>query len=303
MDNKRYQTLSSYLKNKFGEKTLKICVDGGFSCPNRDGKVGYGGCIFCGERGAGEHLKKEINIESQIIEYLKSYRAERANKFIVYLQNFSNTYDNIENLKRKYDSCFIDERIVGFAIATRPDCINEEVVKLIKSYSDKYYVWVELGLQTASDKTADFINRGYKKEVFSKAVNILNQYNIDIVTHIMIGLPNENHLDLEETVNFINKHNIQGLKIHSTYITQNTKLEELYKKENYFPISLDEYIKEAAYVLTHINPKIIIHKVSGDAPKELLIAPEWNRHKKWILNGLDKYMKENDLYQGKYYTP
>lgn len=300
MENKRYNTLSSYLKEKFGEKTLKICVDGGFTCPNRDGKVGIGGCVFCGERGSGEHLKN-VSIKEQVKTYLNSYRGERANKFIVYFQNFTNTYDTIFNLKIKYDASLIDDRIVALAIATRPDCITEEVVELIKSYSEKYYVWVELGLQTANDGTAKFINRGYNRDIFSNAVEVLNKNKIDVVTHIMIGLPNENHEDLENTVNFLNNHNIQGLKIHSTYITKNTKLAELFLEEKYEPITLDYYISECAYVLSHISSNIIIHKISGDAPKNLLIAPEWNLHKKWIMNGLDKYLKDNDLYQGKFY--
>lgn len=301
MENKRYNTLSSYLKEKFGEKTLKICIDGGFTCPNRDGKVSTGGCIFCSERGSGDHLKQSTDISSQVKNYFNSYRAQRANKFIVYFQNFTNTYDTLDNLKEKYDSSLIDDRIVALAIATRPDCITEEIARLIKSYSKKYYVWVELGLQTANDDTAKLINRGYNKEVFSKAIEILNKYDIDIVTHIMIGLPNESHKDIENVVNFLNKHNIQGVKIHSTYITRDTNLARLYIEKKYEPISLDYYIKECAYILTHISPNIIIHKVSGDAPKDLLIAPEWNGHKKWIINGLDKYLKDKNLYQGKFY--
>ena len=259
---------------------------------------GTSGCIFCGERGSGEHLKQDIDITNQVKLYFNSYRASRAEKFIVYFQNFSNTYDTLENLKRKYDASLIDDRIVAIAIATRPDCINEDIVRLIKSYSEKYYVWVELGFQTANDSTAEFINRGYKKNVFTKAVQILNKFDIDVVTHIMVGLPNETHKDIEDTVNFLNKHNIQGLKIHSTYVTKNTILAKLYYECKYTPITLDYYIKEASYILTHISKNIIIHKISGDAPKDLLIAPDWNIHKKWIMNGIDKYLKENDLYQG-----
>lgn len=298
MENKRYNSLSSYFKEKFGTRTLKLCVDGGFTCPNRDGKCSTGGCIFCGERGSGEHLSRNVDIASQVKAQLEK-KNDRASKFIVYFQNFTNTYDTIQNLKKKYDASLIDDRIVGLAIGTRPDCITEEIAKLIKSYANKYYVWVELGLQTANDDTARFINRGYKKEVFTEAVQILNKYGVDVVVHIMIGLPNETHNDIVNTIDFINKHNIQGLKIHSTYVTKDTVLAELYKKGQYKLISLEEYIEEAAYVLTHISKDIIIHKISGDAPKNLLIAPEWNLHKKWILNGLDKYLKEKNLWQGK----
>lgn len=296
----RYKHLNQYLKEKFGERTLKICIDGNFTCPNRDGKKGYDGCIFCSEKGSGEHLQ-HLSIAKQVKQYLNSYKSQRANKFIVYFQNFTNTYDSIDNLKEKYNSSLIDNRIVGLEIATRPDCITEEIAQLLSTYTNKYYVCVELGLQTANDETAKFINRGYLSSEFTKAVEILNKYHIDVVAHIMIGLPNENKQDLENTVKFINKHNIQGIKIHSTYIVKNTKLNELYEKGLYSPISYEYYMDCLVYVITHISPEIIIHRISGDAPKDLLVAPEWNLHKKKVLNGLDKILKENDLYQGKFF--
>lgn len=296
----RYKHFNNYLKNKFGERTLKICIDGGFTCPNRDGSKGVGGCIFCSSRGSGDHMKN-YDISKQVQDYFQSYRSKRANRFIAYFQNFTNTYDCIDNLKMKYDSALIDDRIVALAVATRPDCICEDVVKLLKSYSKKYYVWVELGLQTSNDYTGDLINRCYSSEQFSSAVKLLNGYGIDVVTHIMIGLPNEIRNDLKNTVSFINQHNIQGLKIHSCYVIKGTKLADMYTNKEYVPITLDEYLEEASYVLTHISPNIIIHRISGDAPKDLLLAPEWNLHKKWIMNGLDKKLKQENLFQGMYY--
>ena len=173
--------------------------------------------------------------------------------------------------------------------------INEE----LKSYSEKYYVWVELGLQTANDQTGILINRGYSSKQFSDAVALLNKYKIDVVTHIMVGLPGETNDDLHNTVKFINSHNIQGLKIHSTYVIQNTKLAQMYYDGKYTPLELDDYLNSVVYILTHISPNIVIHRISGDAPKNLLIAPEWNAHKKLVLNGVDRILKEKDLYQGK----
>lgn len=295
-NNKRYNNLNDFLKNKFGERVLKICIDGGFTCPNRDGTCGTGGCIFCGDRGSGEHLTKSQNI------IVSPRPTQKANKFIAYFQNFSNTYADIETLKRKYDEALQNPKIVALAVATRPDCITEEIAQLLKSYSDKYYVYVELGLQTANDETAQIINRGYTSDVFTKAVKILNQYNIDVVTHIMVGLPNETFDDIQNTIDFINKHNIQGLKIHSTYVIKNTKLCELYEAGNYIPLTLEEYITTVTHILTHISPDIIIHKISGDAPKDLLVAPEWNLHKKWIINGITKKLIQDNLWQGKYFT-
>lgn len=324
MEKERYNHLNKYLKEKFGERTLKICIDANFTCPNRDGKVGVGGCIFCSEKGSGDHLKPLTNqyttsfenqsncsksidfitssIKTQIQNHLNSYRGERANKFIAYFQNFTNTYDSLENLKARYDAALIDDRIVLLAIATRPDCITEDICKLIASYKNRVEVWVELGLQTSNDETGNLINRGYLSKQFSDAVKLLNKYEIDVITHIMIGLPNETFEDIKNTVNFINSHNIQGLKIHSCYVVKNTVLAQMYQNGSYSPITLDYYLEAAAYILTHINPNIIIHKISGDAPKDLLLAPDWNSHKKWIMNGLDKLLAEKNLHQGMYYN-
>ncbi len=297
----RYNHLNTYLKEKFGERTLKICVDAGFTCPNRDGTKGVGGCIFCGERGSGEHLKT-IDIAEQIKNHLESYRGMRANKFIVYFQNFTNTYDTIENLKKKYDSALVDNRIVGIQIATRPDCVNEDVAKLLSSYSNKYYVCVELGLQTTNENTGKLINRCYTNDDFVNAVNILRKYNIDVVTHIMVGLPGESHEDIVNSVNFVNNLDIQGLKIHSTYVTNDTKLNKMYEEGTYSPISLEYYLDELCYIITHIRKDIILHRISGDAPKDMLVAPSWNSHKKLVLNGIDKILIERDLNQGMYYS-
>ena len=298
----RYNHLNTYYKNKFGERTLKICIDAGFTCPNRDGTLSNSGCIFCSEKGSGELIKySSQHIENQINNFLNSYRVMRANKFIVYFQNFTNTYDTIENLKKKYDSALIDNRIVGISVATRPDCISEDIAKLLSSYSGKYNVSVELGLQTSNDNIGKIINRCYLSTQFTKAVEILRKYNIEVIAHMMIGLPTETFDDIKNTVTFINKHDIQGLKIHSTYVVKNTVLANMYLNKKYEPITLEYYLDSLAYIITHIRKDLIIHRISGDAPKELLVAPEWNLHKKWILNGFEKLLKEKDLWQGKFY--
>ena len=234
--------------------------------------------------------------------YFESYRAKRANKFIVYFQNFTNTYDTIENLRKKYNAALVDDRIVGIEIATRPDCINENIAKLINKYSEKYYVCVELGLQTSNDEIGKIINRCYISEQFSEAVKILRKYNIDIVAHIMVGLPNESQEDIENTVEFINNHDVQGIKIHSTYVVKSTKLAEMYEVGKYKPISLEYYLEKLEYIITHLRGDIVIHRISGDAPKDLLIAPEWNLHKKWVLNGIEKILKEKDEWQGMWWN-
>ena len=303
MENKeRYNHLNEYYKNKFGERTLKICIDAGFTCPNRDGTLSSSGCIFCSEKGAGELIKfSKLHISEQVNNFLNSYRGMRANKFIVYFQNFTNTYDSLENLKEKYDAALVSDKIVGISIATRPDCITEDIAKLIASYADKYDVSVELGLQTSNDNIGRIINRYYTTTQFTTAVNILRKYNIEIITHMMIGLPKESVVDIKDTVKFINNHDIQGLKIHSTYIVKNTVLASMYYNKEYEPITLDYYLDALTYVITHVRPDLIIHRISGDAPKDLLVAPKWNLHKKWILNGFAKRLKDENLWQGKFY--
>jgi len=297
----RYRHLNEYLKAKFGERTLKICIDGGFTCPNRDGTCGYGGCIYCSEKGSGELINDVKGIREQVEYYFTTYRAKRANKFIVYFQNFTNTYDTIENLRKKYNSALIDDRIVGLSIGTRPDCINEDVVKLLKSYTDKYYVCVELGLQTSNDEIGKIINRAYTSKQFTEAVSLLNKYGIDVVTHIMVGLPNETKEDVMNTIEFVNKHKLQGIKIHCTYVVENTVLADMYKKGEYHALDLDYYIETLIDIMTHLNPEFVIHRLTGDAPKDLLVAPKWNVRKMWIISMFEKRFAARDLWQGKFY--
>lgn len=313
--NTRYNHLNDYFKNKFGERTLKICLDGGFSCPNRDGTCGTSGCIFCGEQGSGENIKNnykfkntsDINseicksISSQVTDYFSSYKASRANKFIAYFQNFSNTYADAQTLKSRYDAALIDDRIVALAVATRPDCITEEIVVLLKSYANKYHVFVELGFQTSNDDTGKLINRGYSSETFIQAVNLLANNNIEVIAHVMVGLPNETLEDVADTIMFLNKTPILGIKIHSTYVIKNTKLAKMLEKNEYTPLTLKEYINAVTYIIGHLRKDIIVHRISGDAPKDLLLAPSWNLHKKWIINGIEKKLKEQNIWQGKFY--
>lgn len=313
--NKRYNHLNDYFKNKFGERTLKICIDGGFSCPNRDGTCGTSGCIFCGEQGSGENIKnnykfkntRDINseicksISQQVTDHLASYKATRANKFIAYFQNFSNTYADVQILKSRYDAALIDNRIIALAVATRPDCITEEIVTLLKSYANKYQVFVELGFQTSNDETGKLINRGYSSETFVQAVNLLATNDIEVIAHVMVGLPDETLEYVANTIAFLNQTPISGIKIHSTYVIKNTKLAEMLENKEYIPLTLEEYIDTVTYIIGHLRKNIIIHRISGDAPKDLLIAPSWNLHKKWIINGIQKALKEQNIWQGKFY--
>lgn len=284
-----YKTLSSYLKERYGMKIKKICIDGGFSCPNRDGRCGTGGCIYCGERGAGEHIEYTESITEQVRRGLATVKADG---FIAYFQNFTNTYADIETLKQRYDAALIDERIKVLAIGTRPDCINEEVARLIASYKDTVDVWVELGLQSASDKVARAINRGYETSVYITATRLLRKYGIPFVTHMIIGLPEDDREGVLGTVDLINECGSWGVKIHSIYVMEGTALAEMYRQNRYTPPTFEEYVALAIDALERLSPDVIVHRVTGDCPGELLIAPEWNREKNAVISAIRKGLEE-----------
>lgn len=296
-----YNNLSNYLKQRYGRKIKKICIDGGFTCPNRDGTCGTGGCIFCGEEGAGEHIKfKEKSVTEQVLKFFEN--GPKGDAFIAYFQNFTNTYAPVNILKQTYDAALIDDRIVALAIGTRPDCITEEIAALLADYRKCCDVWVELGLQTANDTTAEIINRGYKREAFSEAVRILNQYQIPIVVHIIIGLPSEGDEDIIETVDFINQFCLWGIKIHSIYVMKHTALEKMYLAGKYAPPTMKQYVDRAIYVLTHIPPDMIVHRLTGDCPKGLLVAPDWNPQKNLVLQSITQLMEMQGYRQGCLYS-
>ena len=291
-----YNNLSGYFREKYGKRMGKICIDGGFSCPNRDGKCGIGGCIYCGDNGAGEHIDASLSIREQVLAGLSD--AEADDIFVAYFQSFTNTYAPVEILKERYDAALFDNRIKVLAIGTRPDCIDEEIASLITSYKSKLDVWVELGLQTSSDKTADIINRGYHREAFEKAMKILTKYHIPVVVHLIVGLPGENLDDIKETVDYINSFKLFGIKIHSIYVMRGTKLAEMYENGEYTPPTKAEYIDAAVYILSHVSPGIIIHRLTGDCPKDMLVAPDWNRQKNDIINTIVYKMQLEGLFQG-----
>ncbi len=275
-----YRTLKEYLTEKYGCTVKKICIDAGFSCPNRDGAVGFGGCIYCGERGAGEHLDPRVSITEQVKLGLSRGGADA---YIAYFQNFTNTYADVAVLKERYDAALIDERIRVLSIGTRPDCLSDEVCRLIASYKDRVDVWVELGLQTSNDTTAKIINRGYPLSTYKEATSRLNSYGIPHITHIIIGLPGESESDVLATVDEVNASGAVGVKIHSIYVMEGTRLADMYRENLYTPPTLEEYIDLAAKALSRLSPDIVVHRITGDAPREMLVAPEWNRDKARII--------------------
>ena len=284
-----YRNLSGYFREKYGKRLSKICIDGGFSCPNRDGTCGEGGCIFCGERGAGEHIDPTLSIRAQVEDVLS--RAKDSDLFVAYFQNFTNTYADVKTLKERYDAALIDRRIVALAIGTRPDCIDEEKAALIASYKDRCDVWVELGFQTANEETAKLINRGYPRGVFKKAVEILEKFEIPTVVHLMIGLPGEGDKELSETADYLDRFKFFGIKIHSVYVMQDTCLAEMYERGEYIPITEDDYVRRAAYLISRTNPDTVIHRITGDAPEGSLLAPTWCCDKHRVIERINEELK------------
>ena len=298
---KRYHTLNYFLREKFGEKIFKISLDAGFSCPNRDGKVSKGGCIFCSERGSGDFAgDRAFSISKQFEDIkLMMNKKWKEGKYIAYFQAYTNTYASVDVLRAKYDEAINNEGVVGLAIATRPDCLSEEVLDLIEEYSKKIYTWVELGLQTSNDETAKIINRGYKLEVFDEAVKNLNSRNIDVVAHVIFGLPNETKEDMINTIKYISNSGVKGIKMHLLHVMENTPLEVMYKHGKLRLMEQDEYIETICEAVTLLPQNMVIHRLTGDAPRNLLVGPMWSLKKWEVLNAIDKKMEDDNLYQGK----
>ncbi|MBQ8371373.1 MAG: TIGR01212 family radical SAM protein [Clostridia bacterium] len=296
-----YRSLSSYFKERYGKRVSKICIDGGFSCPNRDGRCGVGGCIYCGERGAGEHINGSLAISEQVSSQISACRDETRG-FVAYFQNFTNTYAPVSTLRQRYDAALISPRIVALAIGTRPDCIDERVAELIASYKGRVDVWVELGLQTASDRTARVINRGYETDVFFRAVRLLHSFGIDVVAHMIIGLPGEGETEVDATVDAINASGVSGVKIHSMYVAEGTALAEMYRRGDYLPLEEVEYARLAARSIARLRPSTVVHRITGDCPRELLVAPPWNADKSRVISLIKKQLADMGARQGSLYV-
>ena len=248
-----------------------------------------------------EHISApQLPIPEQVRRYIDG--SHGADGFIAYFQNHTNTYAPTDTLRERYDSALIDDRIVVLDVGTRPDCISPGNADLLASYRDRCEVWVELGLQTANDSTAERINRGYGRSAFERAVWVLSERDIPVVVHMMIGLPGEDHDDVAETVDYINGFGIWGIKIHSVYVMRGTALEKMYLKGDYAPMSLNDYAANAAYVLSRISPDMIVHRITGDCPEGLLTAPEWNRDKNGTISEINRIMTENGWTQGCLYN-
>ena len=298
--NKRYYTLDYFYKHKFNSKVFKVSLDGGFTCPNKDGTKGIGGCIYCSKSGSGEYAgDKRDDIVTQF-EKIKSMMLKKWNnaKYIGYFQANSNTYAEVDKLKNLYEPILKQEGVVGLSVATRCDAISEECLDYLSDLNSRTYLTVELGLQTIHEDTSKLINRCHTLDEFTNMVNKLRQRNINVVVHIINGLPYETHDMMIDTVKFLSDLDIQGIKIHALSILKDTELEKMYNETHFKVMSREDYIQTVCDQLEYLREDIVIHRFSGDPPKELLVAPDWMNHKKWIMNGLNNRMKQEDLRQG-----
>ena len=299
--NKRYHTLDYFYKNKFGEKIFKVSLNAGFTCPNIDGKVGFGGCIYCSKTGSGEFAGNiEDSLEDQFISIrdmmLKKWPKA---KYIAYFQARTNTYAPVEDLKRIYEKVLNFKDVIGINIATRPDAITNECLDYLEELNKKTYLTIELGLQTIKESTSKLINRCHTLKCFEDMVKELRKRNINVVVHIINGLPYETKEDMLNTVKYLNNLDIQGIKIHMLSIIKDTPLEKMYKEEKFKVLTKEEYIDIVVDQLELLRPEIVIHRITGDPKLDELVEPDWLIKKFCVLNDIDKEMVRRDTYQGK----
>lgn len=299
LDNKRYHTLNYYLKNRFHEKVYKVSLNAGFTCPNIDGTKGYGGCIYCSKTGSGEFGG---NINDDLITQFNKVKEvmdkKWHGKYIAYFQARSNTYAPVNILKEKYETVLKLDNVIGLFIATRCDCITDECLDYLTFLNKRTYLTIELGLQTIHESTSKLINRGHNLKEFTDTVKRLRERNIDVVVHIINGLPYETKEMMLETVKFVNTLDIQGIKIHMLNIIKDTPLETLYNKEHFHVLTKEEYIDIVINELELLDSKIVIHRITADPDPKTLIEPTWLLKKTVLLNDIDKEMKRRNTYQG-----
>lgn len=300
LDNKRYHTLNYFYKQKFNEKIFKVSLDAGFTCPNIDGTKGYGGCIYCSKKGAGEFAgDKEKDLHTQFIEIKElMHKKWKYAKYIGYFQAHTNTYAPVDVLKEKYETILKEDNVVGISIATRPDSITDECLTYLEELNKKTFLTVELGLQTIHEKTSKLINRGCTLKEAENMIYKLKEKNINTVIHIINGLPGETKEMMIETTKYLNKLPIDGIKIHMLNIVKDTALEKLYKFKPFHILTEEEYVDIVINQLETLRDEIVIHRITADPKIEDLIEPLWLTKKFCVLNEIDKEMKKRDTYQG-----
>jgi len=300
---KRFHSLNFHLRQKFGTKVFKVPLDAGFTCPNRDGAKGKGGCAFCSPAGSGDFAgDRSLSLINQFHQVkTMMHRKWPQARYIAYFQAFSNTYGSPEDLHKLYRTLLGEEQVVGLSIATRPDCLPGEVLKVLEEINLETYLWLELGLQTIHARTAQAMNMGYGWPEFLEAQRSLRQRNIRVCPHIILGLPGETRVMMMETARSLSGLDIQGLKIHLLHVMRSTPLETMYRQGEFKLLSQDEYIGLVADILEILPPEVVIHRLTGDSPREALVGPMWSLKKWEVLNSIDAELNRRDTWQGKMY--
>lgn len=296
----RYNSFHEYFYNKFNSKILKLSIDAGLTCPNRDGTLGSSGCIYCSERGAGDFTFRD---ENSILDQMSKQRKRLETKWpeglnIAFFQSFTNTYADIETLRKIYYAALSYENTVGLAIATRADCLSDEVLDLLSELNEKTFLWIELGMQSVNEETIGRINRGYSHAVFDDAIDRLKERGLKTLAHIIFGLPGESKKSMMEGIKYIDDKKLFGIKIHSLYIQEDTPLAKAYIEEPFELLSKDEYMDLVVEAISKLSPEIVIHRLTGDPNRKKLIAPKWTADKLSVLSGIEKKLKEKNISQG-----
>ncbi|MCI6498192.1 MAG: TIGR01212 family radical SAM protein [Lachnospiraceae bacterium] len=297
--------VNKYFRDRFGSKIYKIALNGGMTCPNRDGKISTGGCIFCSEGGSGDFAPPSgVNISEQIETSINQVSAKiKDGKYIAYFQAYTNTYAPVEYLRSIFYEAIKHPAVVGISIATRPDCLPSEVLELLDELNHIKPVFIELGFQTSNEQTAHFINRGYDNSVFDNAVRSLSELGIEVIAHVIIGLPSETSYDVLNTITHINSLPVNGIKLQLMHILKHTALEKIYADlpDIFHFTDENDYIWILGECIEHLRPDIVIHRLTGDGPKKILIAPTWSSNKKHVLNTMNNYFNTHNITQGRKY--
>ncbi len=300
---KRYYSVDYYLKNTFGEKVYRLSLNGGMTCPNRDGTLDTRGCIFCSAAGSGDFAQNaRESIPKQLSDAKAQIRAKRnCNKFIAYFQAYTNTYAPVDYLRAIFMEAILDQDVVILSIATRPDCLSDEVLDLLRELNQIKPVWIELGLQTIHSETSHFIRSGFTLECFHEAVNRLSALSIPVIVHVILGLPGETRTQMLETVSHVGALHVFGIKLQLLHVLSDTDLGTLYKEQPFHLFTQEEYCQLIVNCLAILPPEITIHRLTGDGPKDLLIGPLWSSAKRSVLNQIHRELKAQDIWQGKHY--
>ncbi len=299
-----YYSLNDALKERYGEKVYKLTLNAGCTCPNRDGKLGTRGCIFCSEGGSGEFASSPtLSITEQIEDGKKRLAGKRpVEKYIAYFQAYTNTYAPVEYLRQIFTEAIQHPEIVAVSIATRPDCLGPEVLDLLEELNQIKPIWVELGLQSVHEKTAAFIRRGYRLEVFEEAMQGLTQRGLEVIVHVILGLPGETKDMMLDTVRYLNTTGASGIKLQLLHILKHTDLADYYEQTGFPVLSMEEYVDLVISCLEVCRPDMVIHRITGDGPKDLLIAPLWSSAKRQVLNAIHKELKVRNTWQGRLFS-